>query len=299
MELGKNLGAEMIIDGSELTFMEDVIEASKTVPVIVDLWATWCGPCRTLGPALEAEVKAAGGKVKMVKIDVDKNQQLASELRVQSIPTVYAFVDGKAVDGFMGAKQGSELKEFVQRLAAMKGEEEDGLAEAITLANQMLEDGEFADAAQTFAAVLGEEESNLEAIAGLMIAYLEMGEVEQADGLKAMIPDGQAGDPALAAALAKLEVALAAQNLGDDAVLVAALEANPDDHQARLDLATILAASGRAEEAVDHLLESFRRDREWNEGAAKQQLFTLLDSLGPKSPVALKGRRKLSSILFA
>jgi putative thioredoxin len=293
---------DLIVDGTEDNFMAVVVEASQEVPVVVDFWATWCGPCKTLGPQLEAAVTAAKGKVKMVKIDVDQNQRLAQALAqqglpLQSIPTVVAFYQGRPVDMFQGAVPQSEIKAFIDKLTGLAGD--GGLGEAVEAAEQMLADGEAADAAQTFAAILGEEPDHAGAYGGLVRAHLAIGELDQAEAMLSNAPEAIAGSPELEAARAQLELARQAADAGSLAELSAAVEADPANHQARFDYAQALHASGDVEAAVDQLLDLFRRDREWNDGAAKAQLFTIFEALKPNDPVALKGRRKLSSLLFA
>jgi len=275
-----------------------VIEASQEVPVIVDFWAPWCGPCKTLGPALEKAVTEAKGKVRLVKIDVDQNQRIAAQMRVQSIPAVFAFVGGQPVDGFMGAQPPAQIKAFVDRLIEMSGGNA-GIEEALVLAEEMLGEGAVADAAQTFSAILAEEDGNVAAIAGLARAHLALGEIERAREILALAPAAKANDAALLAAKAQIELAEASAGAGETAELEAALERNPDDHQARYDLAMAQVGAGDQAGAIATLLELFRRDREWNEGAAKAQLLKVFDSLGPKSEEAQKGRRRLSSMIFA
>ncbi|MGI9395384.1 MAG: tetratricopeptide repeat protein [Boseongicola sp.] len=291
---------DLIKDGTEATFMADVIEASQTVPIIVDFWAPWCGPCRQLTPAIEAAVTDARGKVKLVKINVDESQGIAAQLKIQSIPTVYAFWQGQPVDGFQGALAGSELKAFVDRVVeAAGGEPGGGLSEALESAEAMLAEGAAADAAQVFAAVLGEDPSNAVAFSGMARTYLALDQVDQAEQVLSTVPEEIATAPEIEAARAQIELARQAADAGPVAELRAAVETSPDDHQARFDLAQALYAAGDTEAAVDELLGLFRRDREWNDGAAKAQLFTIFEALNSNDPVVLNGRRKLSSMIFA
>ncbi len=302
LELGANTApqGDLIKEGSDATFIEDVVEASKTVPVIVDFWAPWCGPCKTLGPALEKAVNAAKGAVKMVKIDVDQHQGYAGQLRVQSIPTVYAFWQGQPVDGFQGAVPGSQIEEFVKKLAAMGGGGADeGLEAAVEEAYSVLEEGDIESATEIFQAVLGEEPENAKAYAGLVSCYIAAEKLDEAEAVLNGAPEPISQSAELDAVRAQIALARQAENAGPVAELTAAVEANPADHQARFDLANALAAHGQTQEAVDQLLEIFRRDREWNDGAAKTQLFQIFDALKPNDPVVLSGRRKLSSMIFA
>lgn len=293
--------ADLIKDTTEATFMADVVEASQQVPVIVDFWAPWCGPCKTLGPMLEDAVRAAKGAVKMVKVDVDQAQNIAGQLQIQSIPTVYAFYKGQPVDGFQGALPQSEIKAFVDRVVKAGGGEAPGdtLADAVTAAEEMLAEGAATDAVQTFAAILEEDPMNAPAYGGMVRAHIAMGALEQAEALLNGAPIEISKAPELEAAHAQLQLAHQAADAGPVSELTAKVEADPDDHQARFDLAQALYANGDAENAVAHLLELFRRDREWNDGAAKAQLFTIFEALKPNDPVVLNGRRKLSSMIFA
>jgi putative thioredoxin len=291
-------GAAAVIDGSDQSFMADVIEASREAAVIVDFWAPWCGPCKQLGPALEAAVQKTKGRARLVKIDVDKHQMVAGQLRVQSIPAVFAFVDGRPVDGFMGALPASEVQAFVDRVAAM-GPGGDPVADALAAAEEMLEQGAAADAAEVFAAVLGEQADNTTAIGGLARAYLALGDVVRAKAALDACPPAKAHEAPIASARAAIELAEAAAEAGETVELRARLAADANDHQARFDLATALLAAKDTAGAIDELLELFRRDREWNEGAAKAQLVKIFDSLNPKDPLVAKGRRRLSSMIFA
>ncbi len=306
LELGSTPPAtDLIKDVTEANFMADVVEASQEVPVIVDFWATWCGPCRTLGPMLEEAVTKANGAVKMAKIDVDQNQMLAQALAqqglpLQSIPTVVAFVKGRPTDMFQGAVPASEIDAFIKRaIEAGGGEADGGLEEALAAAEEMLAEGAVEDAAQTFAAIAEEDPTSAEAFAGLARCQIALGELDQAEAVLNGVAAEISNAAPIEAAHAQLELARQAANSGPLDELKAAIAADPDNLDARFELAQALHAAGEVEEAVDQLLDLFRRDREWNDGAAKQQLFTIFDALKPNDPVVLNGRRKLSSMIFA
>ena len=293
--------ADLIKDATEASFMADVIEMSQTIPVIVDFWAPWCGPCKTLGPMLEDAVRAVKGAVKMVKVNADECQGLTGQLQIQSLPTVYAFFEGKPVDGFQGAVPQSEISEFVARVVKMGGGETpaDTLNDAVEAAEDMLTEGEADDAAQTFSAILGEDPNHAGAYGGLVRSHIAMGDLDQAEAVLNGAPSEISESPELEAAAAQLALARQAADAGPVAELTAAVEADETDHQARFDLALALHANDDAQGAVDQLLELFRRDRDWNEGAAKTQLFTVFDALKPSDPIVLNGRRKLSTLIFA
>ncbi|WP_333588065.1 co-chaperone YbbN [Phenylobacterium sp.] len=287
-------GGPLVKDGSDASFMADVIEASRETPVIVDFWAPWCGPCRQLGPALEKAVNAAKGKVRMVKIDIDQNPAFAGQLRVQSIPAVFAFAGGRPVDGFMGALPESQVKAFVDKLAAMAPAS--GADELLALGREALEGGDVATAAQAFAQVLQGDPENVKALGGLARCYLAGGDAERAREILEMAGP-EAKDPDLDAVRAAL--ALADEAPSDVADFERRLAADPDDHEARLALAKALAGRGRFEAAADHLLHIIARDRAWNDEAARKQLLTIFEAAGPGSEVARSGRRRLSAILFS
>ena len=293
--------ADLIKDATETTFMADVIEMSNTVPVIVDFWAPWCGPCKTLGPMLEDAVRAVKGAVKMVKVNADECQALTGQLKIQSLPTVYAFFEGKPVDGFQGAVPQSEINEFVARVVKAGGGETpaDTLNDAVEVAEDMLTDGEADDAAQTFSAILGEDPNHAGAYGGLVRSHIALGDLDQAEAVLNGAPAEISSSPELEAASAQLELARQAADAGPVGELTAAVEADENNHQARFDLALALHANDDAEGAVTQLLELFRRDRDWSEGAAKTQLFTVFDALKANDPIVLNGRRKLSTLIFA
>ncbi|WP_293575412.1 tetratricopeptide repeat protein [Phaeobacter sp.] len=296
---------DLIKDVTEATFMQDVVDASMKAPVIVDFWAPWCGPCKTLGPALEAAVTKAKGAATMAKIDVDQNQRLVQALAqqglpLQSVPTVVAFVQGRPIDMFQGAVPPSEIDAFIKRaIEAAGGSADGGLGEAIEMAEQMLAEGNAEDAAQTFAAVLGEDNQNAAAYGGLARAHIALDDLDQAEAVLNGAPAEISAAPEIEAAFAQVELARQAANAGPVAELRAKVDSDPNDLQAQFDLAQALHAAGDAEAAVAELLSLFRKDQTWNDGAAKTQLFTIFEALKPNDPIVLNGRRKLSSIIFA
>jgi putative thioredoxin len=277
--------------------MKDVIEESRRQPVLVDFWAPWCGPCKQLTPILEKAVRAAKGKVKLTKMNIDEHPAIPGQMGIQSIPAVIAFVNGQPADGFMGALPESQVLAFLERLTKGKigGEEKD----LLKAADAALVEGDAAGAAQIYAQVLSQQPDNVHALAGLARCYVESGATEQAKQTLAMVPDSKRNEASVAAARAALELAEQARSLGPIAELERRVAANPLDHQARYDLALALNAKGRRNEALDHLLEIVRRDRKWNDDGARKQLVQLFDAWGPTDEATVAGRRRLSSILFA
>ena len=285
---------DLIKDGTDASFIADVIEASKETPVIVDFWATWCGPCRQLGPSIEKNVLAAKGKVKLVKIDIDQNPQFAGQLRVQSIPAVFAFVGGRPVDGFMGALPDSQVKQFVDRIAGQAPA--NATDELLAMAKESLDIGDVGGAAQAYAQVLQGEPDNVKAIGGLARCYLAGGDAERAAEVAAMAPEG-AKDADLDSVRAAL--ALAEEGPGEVGEFEQRLAKDAADHEARFEIAKAMAARGAWGEAADHLLKIIEADRGWNDEAARKQLLTIFEAAGAGSDITRAGRRRLSSILFS
>jgi putative thioredoxin len=295
---GAAAGADnLIVDTTTRNFGKDVIEASRHVPVLVDFWAPWCGPCKQLTPVLENAVRAARGAVKLVKMNIDEEPEVAQQLRIQSIPAVYAFRNGQPVDGFMGAIPESQVKAFIARLAGETGPSP--AEELIEIGREAFEAGDLSRAAQAFAQAAQEEPGNPAAVAGLARCYIAAGDFDRARQTLALVRPDARGDAEISAAQAALSLAEKAESLGDIAELRAKVEANPKDHQARFDLALALNARGDREGAVDQLLTSIEYDRNWNDQAARKQLVEFFDAYGPKDEITLSGRRRLSSILFS
>ena len=296
--------ADLIKDSDQTKFAKDVLEASRTVPVIVDFWAPWCGPCKTLQPMIEKVVKEAKGKVKLVKIDIDKNQMLAQQLRIQSIPAVYAFFGGRPVDGFMGAVPESEVKGFVDRLIQASGgaTADPGavqVAELLEQAKAAVAQNDMDTVAQIYSEILGAEPANVTALAGLARYQVSIGDMEQAKELLAQIPAKEKNHADVVVAQAAIDLAEKAKEAGPVDELKAKAAANPKDFQSRLDLAMAYWAGGQKQEAIDELLAMIKLDRAWNEGAARQQLLKFFEALGFTDPLSVDGRKRLSTILFS
>ena len=296
--LSQATAAQNVKDTTTKAFVVDVIEESRKQPVLVDFWAPWCGPCKQLTPVLEKAIEAAKGKVKLVKLNIDEHPAIPGQMGIQSIPAVIAFKDGRPVDGFMGALPESQVKQFIEQITggAIGPSEIEHTLEA---ADALLADNELAGAVEAYTEALTIEPDNLRALAGLAQAYLKIGDIEKAKGMLAAVPEAQHNQPAIAAVRAAIELAEKSSALGDLGSLIAKIEANPLDHHARFDLAVGLAAANKREEAIDHLIEIVRKDRAWNEEAARKQLVQFFEAWGPNDDMTLYGRRRLSSVLFS
>ena len=292
--------SDLIKDVNEDTFMTDVVEASQEVPVIVDFWAPWCGPCKTLGPMLEKAVLASKGAVRMVKVNIDDNQAIAAQLRVQSIPTVFAFHKGQPIDGFQGALPNSEIDAFVGKVVETGGVDgSGGLSDALDSAEEMLEEGAAGDAAQVFSAIIEEDNQNVKAYSGLARAKLSLDDIEGAEAVLNGVPAEISENSEIEAVFAKIALARQMLAVGPLLELEAAVTSDPADNKARFEYSQALYAADKLTEAVAQLLELFRNEPDWNDGAAKIQLFTIFDALEANDPIVLNGRRKLSSMIFA
>jgi putative thioredoxin len=291
---------DLIKDTTTQTFVKDVIEESKRQPVLIDFWAPWCGPCRQLTPALEKAVRAAKGKVKLVKMNIDEHPAIPGQMGIQSIPAVIAFVNGQPADGFMGAVPESQVNAFIERLTkGVVAPGEANVAEILKEAEAALADGDAATAAQIYAEALEVDATNIAALAGLAKCYVASGAIDQAKQTLAMVPESKRNDPAVKAVQASIDLAEQAKSVGPIAELEQKVAANPLDHQARFDLATALNAQGKRAAATDQLLEIIKRDRKWNDDGARKQLVQFFEAWGGTDEATVEGRKRLSTILFS